>query len=87
MSPLDHSTPEVADHGISTSDKLVRMANQIGSFFLTQNKDEAAAKIADHIVKYWDPRMRGLIIERLNAGGTGLEPTTRQAVEKLRSSS
>jgi len=39
-------------------DKLVYMANQIGKFFATQGPEQAAAGTADHIKKFWDPRMR-----------------------------
>ena len=39
-------------------DKLVYMANQIGKFFASQGPDQAAAGIAEHIEKFWDPRMR-----------------------------
>jgi formate dehydrogenase subunit delta len=68
----------------STNDKLVYMANQIGAFFKSQDLDTASAKIAEHITKFWDPRMRRAIIAHLDTGGAGLDATTRQAVEKLR---
>jgi formate dehydrogenase subunit delta len=75
-------------------DKLVYMANQIGKFFASQGEDRAVAGIADHLRKYWDPRMRSTIIDHFDRGGLGLEPLARQAVvilkekhqsEKLRS--
>ena len=61
-----------------------QQANQIGKFFEAQDKDTASAKIAEHMTKFWDPRMRRAIVARLDAGGSGLEPTARQAVEMLR---
>jgi formate dehydrogenase subunit delta len=61
-------------------DKLVYMANQIGKFFASQGEDRAVAGIADHLRKYWDPRMRSTIIDHLGRGGLGLEPLVRQAV-------
>jgi formate dehydrogenase subunit delta len=64
-------------------DKLVYMANQIGTFFASQRPDKAAASIAEHIGKFWDPRMRATIIAHLAAGGAGLDPAVRAAVEKL----
>jgi formate dehydrogenase subunit delta len=73
------STP---DH--STLRKLVYMANQIGAFFTAQDIDTASAKIAEHLTKYWDPRMRRAIVAHLAAGGDGLDPPVRQAVEMLR---
>jgi formate dehydrogenase subunit delta len=76
------SSPDDTSHGID--DKLVYMANQIGKFFKAQNMDTAAAKIAEHITKFWDPRMRQAIVAHLDAGGAGLDPTTRRAVETVR---
>jgi formate dehydrogenase subunit delta len=67
-----------------TNDKLVYMANQIGAFFKAQDTDTASAKIAEHITKFWDPRMRRAIIAHLDTGGAGLDPATRQAIETLR---
>ena len=64
-------------------DKLVHMANQIGKFFTSQGPGIAATGIAEHIAKFWDPRMRSTIIAHLAAGGAGLDPPVRAAVEKL----
>ena len=69
----------------ATPAKLVYMANQIGKFFTPQDRSVAPAKIADHIKKYWDPRMRKAILEYVDAGGAGLDPDARRAIEKLRS--
>jgi formate dehydrogenase subunit delta len=67
-----------------TEDKLVYMANQIGAFFKSQDLDTASAKIAEHITKFWDPRMRRAIVAHLDAGGAGLDPAVRLAIEALR---
>jgi formate dehydrogenase subunit delta len=66
-------------------DKLAYMANQIGRFFAHQPHDKAAAAIADHIQKFWDPRMRSEIVAHMQA--VQLDPAARQAVEYLRDSS
>jgi formate dehydrogenase subunit delta len=73
------STPE---HG--TLQKLVCMANQIGMFFKAQDMDTAPAKIAEHLRKFWDPRMRRAIVAYLDGGGEGLDPAVREAVEIVR---
>lgn len=65
-------------------DKLVYMANQIGKFFATQGEGEAVAGTADHLKKFWDPRMRAAILAHLDTGGKGLDPSVRQAVEQLK---
>jgi formate dehydrogenase subunit delta len=67
-----------------SSEKLVHMANQIGKFFASQGADTAPDAIAEHLRKFWDPRMRAGILAHLEAGGAGLDPLVRQAVERLR---
>lgn len=67
-----------------SSEKLVHMANQIGKFFASQGAETAPAAIAEHLRKFWDPRMRAGILAHLEAGGAGLDPLVRQAIELLR---
>ena len=69
---------------MSSPDRLVRMANQIGAFFMTQGRDKAVPGIAEHIRKFWDPRMRAAILAHLDVGGAGLDPDVRDAVTTLR---
>jgi len=64
-------------------DKLVYMANQIGKFFASQGEAQAIAGIANHLQKFWDPRMRLAIGAHLDAGGAGLDPLVKRAVESL----
>jgi formate dehydrogenase subunit delta len=68
----------------STDDRLVYMANQIGKFFQSQGHDQAVAGVADHIRKFWDPRMRKGIFAHLDAGGAGLDPNVREAIASLK---
>jgi len=63
-------------------DKLAYMANQIGKFFAHQPHDKAVAAVANHIDKFWDPRMRREILAHLDS--VQLDPSVRQAVELLR---
>ena len=65
-------------------DKLVYMANQIGKFFASQGTSKAPAAIAEHIQKFWEPRMRSAIFAHVDAGGAGLDPLVREAIESLR---
>jgi formate dehydrogenase subunit delta len=65
-------------------DRLIYMANQIGKFFQSQGNDKAVAGIAEHIRKFWDPRMRSAILAHLDAGGAGLDPNVRDAITALR---
>ena len=63
--------------------KLVMMANQIAAFFSTQGEARAIPQIAAHIHSNWDPRMRTAIFAHVVAGGAGLEPLARAAIERL----
>lgn len=64
------------------TDKLVRMANDIGKFFAAQG-DGAAAGVEDHLRRFWDPRMRAEITAFVRSGGQGLDPAVQAAVERL----
>jgi formate dehydrogenase subunit delta len=68
---------------MSLDNKLVYMANQIGKFFASQGQERAVAGTADHIRKFWDPRMRAAIFAHLADGGAGLDPIARTALEQL----
>ena len=68
----------------SPSDTLVRMANQIGKFFAARARSAAIAGIADHIKKFWEPRMKKQIFAHLDEGGAGLDPLTLAALQKLK---
>ncbi len=65
-------------------DRLVYMANQIGKFFEYQREDEVVPGIANHIKKFWDPRMRKAIFAYVDAGGDGLDPQFKEAILRLK---
>ena len=67
-----------------SDDKLVMMANQIGRFFMPQRNADPVGAIADHLRKFWDPRMRAAIVAHLEHGGAGLDDPVRQAVLRLK---
>ena len=68
-------------------DALIKMANQIASFFDGEggdNPEEAAKLVATHLRRYWEPRMRTEIIEYFNnRGGEGLDELARNGVALL----
>jgi formate dehydrogenase subunit delta len=67
-----------------TAERLVYMANQIAHAFRLKGEAQAVAETADHLRKFWDPRMRREILAILEAGGTGLDSIARAAVEQLK---
>jgi len=54
-------------------EKMVRMANQIATFFKTQPKEDAPTRVAAHITDYWEPRMRKQLRDYVEEGGEGLD--------------
>jgi formate dehydrogenase subunit delta len=66
------------------AERLVSMANDIGAFFNAEpDKTEAAKAIANHLRRFWDPRMRREIIKHYREGGRGLDDLVRSAVQLL----
>jgi formate dehydrogenase subunit delta len=63
---------------------LVTMANDIAAFFQkAADQGEAAQSVATHLHRYWDPRMRKLIVEHMQSGGAGLSALALDAVQLL----
>jgi formate dehydrogenase subunit delta len=62
-------------------ERLVKMANDIGDFFKAEpNREDAVRGIAQHIQRFWDPRMREQILEYLNNDGRELDEVVREAL-------
>lgn len=64
--------------------RLIRMANQIGTFFLSKPHDEGVAGTAEHINKFWEPRMRRQFFDIVESGGDGMLPIVLEASAKVR---
>ncbi len=66
-------------------DLLIKMANQIGEFFDGVSHEQAAADVANHLNRYWEPRMRKQIISYCEERhGAGLTNVALAAVQILR---
>ncbi|WP_425072144.1 formate dehydrogenase subunit delta [Sagittula sp. S175] len=61
-------------------DKMVRMANQIATFFKTQPGEDAPTRVAAHISDFWEPRMREQLRRYAETGGAGLDDVVLKAV-------
>lgn len=66
--------------------RLVKMANDIASFFEAEpDKSKAAEGVADHLKKFWDPRMRREILSYADEqGGEGLKEIVLKALQTHR---
>lgn len=64
------------------AEKLARMVEQIAAFFAADpDPVSGAAAVANHLRRFWEPRMRQQIYAWLDeTGGPGLSPLARQAL-------
>jgi formate dehydrogenase subunit delta len=70
-------------------DHLIEMANQIGQFFESlPDREEALTGIAEHIRRFWEPRMRRALLAELDSGAAeaGLSEIVFAALTKYRES-
>lgn len=68
------------------TERLVKMANDISNFFNADpDRTTAVNGTADHIRKFWEPRMKNAIIDYQRAGGSGLTVLATQAIVQLAS--
>jgi hypothetical protein len=74
MSPEENAGPHA---------RIVRMANQIGTFFLSKPHQEGVAGVAEHINKFWEPRMRRQFFAALEEDEAFL-PIVREAAAAVR---
>jgi formate dehydrogenase subunit delta len=67
---------------------LIDMANRIGEFFDSMpDHEEALAGIADHIRRFWEPRMRRALLDALDepdANGIAMAGIVKEALLKHR---
>jgi formate dehydrogenase subunit delta len=63
-------------------DNLIKMANQIGDFFSAMpDAEQAKHDIADHMQRFWEPRMRQSLESHLTQHGDAqLKPIVRDAL-------
>lgn len=64
--------------------RLIHDANEIAKYFAAYPREEALAGIADHIGKFWDPRMRKELKTMLAAGEPALHALVREAGSLLK---
>jgi formate dehydrogenase subunit delta len=63
---------------------MVRMANQMADFFKSYGETEAVEGIADHINKFWEPRMRRDFFVLVDSGGMGLSDLVKKAAATIK---
>ena len=71
-------------NGHGSAEHLIAMANDIADYFRAQGRDAAIAGIANHIKRYWTPRMQAKLNAYLAQGHGGLDELPRAAIERLK---
>jgi len=63
---------------------MVRMANQIADFFRGYPHDDAVKETAEHINRFWAPRMRKAFFEHMAKGGEGFDQLVKESAPLVR---
>ena len=71
------------DGVMSTQDRLIYMANQIARNLAAHGREESIAMLAQHLRKFWDPRMRAQIMALAAARPEDFTPVAAAAVALL----
>jgi formate dehydrogenase subunit delta len=72
---------------LSYEEKLVYSANQIADFFKAQGEAKAVPAIADHINKFWDPKMRADFLGLAPEQQTDMKDLVRKALPQVKAPS
>ena len=64
------------------NDNLIRMVNRIGAFFAARpDREEAMRDLAQHVRRFWEPRMRKQLFAHIDEhGGEGISETVLTAL-------
>lgn len=66
------------------AEKLIRMAEQIAAnVSISDDEDEVATRLAEHLQKFWDPHMRTEILKHAEAHPATLSPVLAAALQLL----
>ncbi|MBF9041778.1 formate dehydrogenase [Rhodobacterales bacterium HKCCE4037] len=61
-------------------EKLIRMANQIATFFATQPGSDQAERVAAHLNDFWGPEMRAELKAHAAQDDSDLSPLVKDAL-------
>jgi (2Fe-2S) ferredoxin len=81
--PYGRVTPEIADLLIDEV-QMLQSANQIALKFQGFPREEAIDGIRDHIERFWEPALKGQLIDYvITHGGSGLHELVFEAVKRM----
>ena len=65
-------------------EKFARMADQIGDYYASQPAEQAAAGVANHIRKFWTPKMIAQTLAALEEKTISLNETSARGFAVLK---
>jgi len=68
----------------NTDETLVRMANQIATFFSSQPEKEQLEGVVSHINRFWERRMRERLLQLSEEKKSGLHALVAQALSQIK---
>ncbi len=68
-------------------EKLIRMANQIATFYESQPEETRVSGVATHLSDFWDPRMRRELLALLADDPGPFHELVREAAQEIRAPS
>jgi formate dehydrogenase subunit delta len=80
----DHLEHGPVDHHAEVRARIIRMANQIATFFMSKPHGEGVAGVAAHVNDFWEPRMRRQLFEVLEQEPAALASLVREAASHIR---
>ena len=72
------------EHQMSTKESWSTWPTRSPPSSQSKPHDEGVAGVAEHINKFWEPRMRRQFFEMVDAGGAGMKPLVIEAAAKVR---
>jgi formate dehydrogenase subunit delta len=63
---------------------MVHNANQIALYFASFPKEDAVAGVTDHILKFWEKRIKQQLASYVEQGGAGIHELVLEAEKRLR---
>ncbi len=64
-------------------DKLIRMANQIATFFQSQPGTDQADRVAAHLKDFWGPEMRTALKDHAAKDESALDDLVKRALPMI----
>ena len=62
----------------------IRLINKVVVHFGYLPTEQAATEVADHVRKFWDPRMKRRLFDLVDSGASDFEPVALAAAALLR---